>query len=268
MDTTTPVALPSLKAELLLAAIGMRRVLEPGPLKILVRDQEEAAALQRRIESFWRGFFASDDLERADPLPEGFSWPFLREALAEDATDLATEDNVQGFSELEDGALFGALTLRLRELLRREAPIRTRQVGTGLEPVEPSDHDLARFRRVWHVVDDPMRVLKDTASGIVSAKQVATLREAYPALAEAMTDVAFRALAARVADSASYRIPWHKDVPMRRFLGSWRWSPALVVRLQDALQKAKAQPEATAMPRPLPMRPEALATPVERVTGR
>jgi hypothetical protein len=259
-----------LSAELLAAAIGQRRLLEPTELKILQRDRDQAAALPRKIASFWRGFFADDDLERQNPLPEGFDWPFLRDALLLDRADTAAFQNVASFDDLAEGAAFVALTTRLREKLRAAAPIRYRQAGAGLDLVEPSEHEMAKFRRLYHVIDDPMQVLHDTASGIVSLQQVATMRSSFPLLYRLAVDAAFDALAHRLGEAASYRVPWHKDVPLRRFFGASRWTGDLVVQLQQAIRRAAAEErdQAAPLPRPLPMAPERLATPVERITAK
>jgi hypothetical protein len=270
MDDTIDVlrANPVMAAEALMGAIGMRRVLEPGELKVLVRDLEEAERLPRRITAAWRAFFADDATARPEPLPDGFDWPWLRQRLSVGATETDTVDNVTDIDDVELGALFGALTVRLRDQLAAAAPMRQRPVGTGVEDVEPSDGQLARFRRVWHVVDDPMRAIRDTAAGIITRQQVDAMRTAYPALYSYAVDAAFAALGDRMTGAPRYRIPWHKDVALRRFLGSARWTPDLVLRLQGALREARAQGAESPMPKPLPLRPEAQATPVERITGR
>jgi hypothetical protein len=254
-----------------MAAVGMRRILEPDELVILVRDREAASALPRKISAMWRAYFGSDDLERAEPLPEGFSWPWLRDHLTGDTEADAVAANLVDFEDMDQGVAFGALCVRLRELLRKAAPIRYRQVGTGVEIEDPSDTALAKFRRVWGVVDDPLRAITDTSSGILTAGQVVALKVAYPGLYGQMRDSAFQALAARVAGKPGYRIPWHKDVPLRRFLGSWRWDHALARELQAALQAAQASPGGASsgpLPRPLPMAPNVFQTPVERIQGK
>ena len=264
MDPTLP---PGLWAETLLAVVGMRRALGREPLKLLVRDREAALALPRKIVAAFRSFFADDSQPRPRPLRDGYDWPWIRDRLTEQPELADVEGNVQGFDDPGEAAEFAALVERVRTTLAAAAPLRGRQTTTGVTPTDPSDMDAARFRRMWHVADDPTVVLDDLQSGILTRGQVRSLGAVYPALAAYVRAAALAGLATRLSGAPRFQVPWRRDLALRALLGVVAWTPGVAAELQAAVA-AQRQPDKGGPSGQLDAGAEAATTPTQRIAAK
>jgi hypothetical protein len=252
---------PTLWVELLLSAIGLRRIVENDLLVIREKDKAAAKRLPGEMRAGWEAYFSKAAFGKADPLPDGWDWTWLAKRLDDEWQPVEVVGN---FSDEELDRIRAACEER-RTWVRANAPVRTRQTIVGLKETPTSDVDLADFRRAWHAVDDVMRFALDTWGGIATGKQLETVEATSPAAHALSKDIMFRALAKRLAAKDSYKVPWRKEIAVGTYLGQSSWTAELAASMQAAVEQG--EPSQPAM-KPLDIDTKALTTPMGRAESR
>lgn len=252
---------PTLWVELLLSAIGLRRII--GDDLLVVREKDKAAAkrLPGALRDGWEMYFGKAAFTSADPLPDRWDWDWLSKRLDDEWQPVEVVGN---FSDEELEEIRAACEER-RTWVRANAPVRARQTIVGIQETPASDVDLADFRRAWHVVDDALRVTLDTWGGIVTGKQRDTADAVIPATYGLSRDIMFRALAKKLAAKDSYKVPWRKEVAVGTFIGQSSASPDLIKAMQEAVEQGEPSQPST---KPLDIDTGALTTPMGRAEAR
>ena len=250
MDTT------QINPEALLAVVGVRRLISGDIGKITVADKNAAAMFPREvrracarfcdpdaeIEKFKQGAFdfgkLSEQISAAvNPDPEAVGT--IAPALAEDiSAAFRPEDH-----DLAAGFL--VVVQRVIPYLQSIMPSRTEQTMSRTVSYDPSDTEIARWRRAFDVADGAMIVLQDMERLALVADQVVHLSVCCPdtyALVKAMMGAE---MAAALGRKKSWKLSWQKDRQVQVLYQEDTFSSSL----QQDLQASFAQQQS---PKPGP----------------
>lgn len=167
--------------EALLAVTGLTRALEPGPIYVTMRQAERAGRLDVVMMRALRAAVRGERWER----PEAREVPSYRrlvELLSAPLTHDRIEENLSSIDDQAAAEALGAALGRAWGYAQSIVPRRTMTTLVGTEPVQPGAMEVARFRRLYAVADDPLVVLDDLAAGRLTSDQVAAFAAAYPGL--------------------------------------------------------------------------------------
>lgn len=244
MNDTGDPSSAGLMGECLLATVGVQDFLSRTHRRVLVDDHARAAripsAISRQLDAFVRGEAPPKDDRRA---PGRIDYPELLEQLARPIEPGDVENLVGQHKEAEDALeVFVPLT-RAVAFLNGAAPRRATNALTGPEPIRPSDQEVAKFARVFAVVDDPLTILQRMRSGPVLADEVAAVRSVYPAIYTEMAARAQNAIADAMTERKGFRLPHDRDKALRSLLPDLGpRSPGLVRDMQQTFaNSAQAQ---------------------------
>lgn len=138
-------------------------------------------------------------------------------------------------SALVNGMTRGALFLesKLPSSYRAAAP---GAIGRSTRPV--ADHDIAKFARYWGAVNNPVSVLQDMATGIVTDEQIEAVRAVYPELHLKLSERLLERAAE--ADARGERLPMQTRSQIGRFVGV-QIEPAFRSTVLDVLEQAQQE---------------------------
>lgn len=255
-----------LAAESLVAAIGMDRILRPGPLKVGAGDRQNAAELSARIARLVRGVvFDSQPAGHVPPPP--LDWQEVRERLELDPTPAQLAENLAALDGDDEALPVADAIGRAWAYLRARAPLRVRDGATGPRPAEPADADLLAYRRTYAAVSDPLTVYRDLRAHTITRGQVDALRTVYPAIyAESRAAVA-AALADYAARAPRSELAGRKSQALGILLGAPTTRPTLAQALQEALRADEGKDQGPKQGGPLEIA-DAGQTATQRVEAR
>lgn len=167
--------------EALLAVTGLTRALEPGPVYVTMRQAERAGRLDVVIQRALRAAVRGETWDR----PERRDIPghaHVLELLSGPLTDERIEENLSSIDDQAAAEALGAALGRAWGYAQSIVPRRTMTTLVGLESVPPGGLEVARFRRLYQIADDPLVALDDLSRGRLSGDQVGAFAAAYPGL--------------------------------------------------------------------------------------
>lgn len=263
-DDVTPLHTPSgISGESLLAVTGVSRVLETKPTRVTRLEKEAAERLPRDIRRACNAFLDEDSERKKIPKQPAFDYAevldHITTAVAEaaDAGDAGapTDDPTAdlGLSTQRHEALaamfrggdseLGMDYIQVAEkavlYLQGILPIREEQTNVLLKPVniDPSDTEIARFRRAWDIANDPMVILRDMEHGILVPDQVTHVAAMFPNTYAAMKDTLATQMGAALARKKSWRLSWAKNRQVEVLYQTSVFSPGLAADLQSNFAK-------------------------------
>ena len=230
--------------ETLLATTGLTSALEPGPVYVTMRQAERAGRLDLVIQRAIRAALRGEPWTRPDPR-EAPGYRRLVELLSGPITADRIEENLSSIDDQAAAEALGAALGRAWGYAQSVLPRRVLQSLVGAEAVAPGALEVARFRRLYQVADDPLVVLEDFAAGRLTRDQVAALASAYPGLhAEAK-----RLVGVEVARLRGERPTWQPPRALAGQLGALlQLPPDLSMQRIFTAQKAAPQGERPAPP--------------------
>lgn len=254
----------SIEGEQILAVTGVTAALEPGPIRVTQdilgkafgspgREVGLVTAMRRALKRFLAG--GRDWPEPGDFPP--FDYDRTLELLTEPMTDARLRENAAFFPDqaLADDYMetLGTAIGYLQSIL----PLRVRQTLAGSTNVPPGDFSLSRFRRAYWVVDSPMVVLDDLASGLLLREQVDVMAKVYPELLAAARRMVLELIVEKRTASPTWEMPLDRERKLATFLGV----PANDVAVRQAVRQAfagakAARPEQGPAAQSTPMKPE------------
>lgn len=231
--------------EAIVATIGIGRFLD-GTARLHRYVVDDAAALPMRITRDIRAFLASEHFSDPEPkLPE-FDFTEVSRLLLETGNHAQAEAIKAGFPDTDLADQVIAVASRIIEYLQERRPGKVRETMTGPVDHRPTDQQIAAFRRLYHVANDPTIVIADLAEGSLSRGQVRAVKDLYPELYRQMgAAVAAGVTAARAGKSARWTLPRRKELALETLLDRSSLAPGQLQALQQGFAK-KDQPRARA----------------------
>lgn len=214
----------SLTGEALLSATGILAALEPGPVKptaaILRRADRVPDAAKERLAEY---VAANQPAKAAAPAP--FDYDRMLELLTEPVTDARARENVAGWQNQVLAEEYAAVLGRAWGYLQQAFPVKIRENLVGAQNVTPPGLEVARFRRILAVVEDPLSIVARMQEGAMPlAAELEALETCYPALTALMRQQVKDVLVDHAAEHKGWVLPRRKDRVLRVFLRANRAS--------------------------------------------
>lgn len=225
---------PPITGEALMAVTGIRHVLERKPKRITVADKEKAEMLPREIRRSVRRFVDDDGGPKKIPKANKFDYAWALDHLSV-ATEPKHLEAIASMFRPEDTALaaeYMVAVQRVVKYLQDILPIRVEETMAKTVNFDPSDTEIARFRRAFDVADDPMVVMRDLELGILVSDQVQHLSVLYPDGYALIKERMAIGMADAMARKKSWTLSWRRDRLVQVLFGTTTFSPALAKELQ------------------------------------
>jgi hypothetical protein len=240
-----------------IAAIGIAPFLDGSLHRVHLYQLNKAAKMGDEIDRKLHLFINRDSREKTADLPP-FDFVAVRDMLdaaARDASPTAdptaqharTAEIIGAFGELYN---LGMATIpeveRMRAYLTAKLPRRRHESLAG--PVEemPPHSDVARFRRLWTIANDPLTILDDLNEYAVSRDMAQAVFDLYPLVFQRIDEGVTSQLFRKKAQAPGYRLSIRKEQLLRVLIQKEDvTSKALGVALQAqfAAMAAEAAPK-------------------------
>lgn len=249
-ETDPDYAPPEIDGDTLLAVTGVRHILARSSRRITVPDKDRAEMLPREIRRSCSRFLDENHGEQKVPRSKPFDYGWVLDHITEiidedDAGNVTlTPPEVQRLAKMfrpEDSTLaaeYLAAAQRVIPYLYRILPIRTETTMATSTNVDPSDTEIARFRRAFDVAGDAMVVMRDLELGTLVADQVNHLGALYPKIYTEIKGRMQRQMGAELAAKKSWRLSYRKDRLIQVLFNTTTWSAALAQDLQASFANA------------------------------
>lgn len=246
--------------EALAAAVGVTRLLDDTKFRVTVADKSRAEMMPREIRRALGRFVNEDNgpqkIGKMAPFDYGWALDHLTEAIdpasPPDApptiNTMLAEELAAGFKPEDHDLAGGFLVIAQRNIpyLQSILPIRVEQTQAQKVNYDPSDTEIARFRRAFNVADDPMVVLADLENGTLVSDQIRHLGVLYPDMLALVKAQLGNAMAEALGRKKSWKLPWRKERLVQVVYGTDTMSRALQQELQSNFQKPDQQNPAPA----------------------
>lgn len=239
-----------ISGDALLAVTGIKHVIEHNPRRITMADKDRAEMLPREVRRAVRRFLDDEQgLPKRVPHRAAFDYRWalnhLSVALESKHAEAVAEMFKQGDNEL--AVQYIASARRCVEYLQGKLPIRTEQTMAQTVNVDPSDTEIARFRRAFEIADDPMIILSDMEYGILVPDQVDHLEALYPEGYAGMKKAFANGMGEALSRKKSWKLSWRRDRMVQILFKTSIFSPQLAADLQKNFQ-TQPQPSKTGAP--------------------
>lgn len=249
---TEPPAELDITYESLLAATGIHEILsDDGPGKITVADKSKAEMMPREIRRSLARFVAEDDglkpIGKVKAFDYGWALDHITDAMAPEQEPGAPPslkpellEEIAAAFKPEDHDLamsYMALCQKVIPYLQGILPVYVEKTSARTTNFDPSDTEIARFRRAFDVANDPMIVCADMEAGSLVGDQVNHLQICYPKIYENLKAQLGLAMADAMARKKSWKLPWRKERIVQLIYGTDTFSPELAKDLQANLAK-------------------------------
>jgi hypothetical protein len=249
----TSINVAGISGESLMAVTGIQRLFVAKPGRITMSDKDAAERLPRDISRACRAFLDEDHEAEKIPASKAFDYMKALDQITEagklfpdpqeqdpgDPFDKSTQLEVIA-SMFRDGDNELALAYmdvakRIVGYLQSILPIRTEQLNVMLMPknVDPSDTEIARFRRAWDIAEDPKVVMRDMDRGILVSDQITHLEAMYGETLGSIRNTMKVELGNALARKKSLKIGWKKNQQVEVLYATSTFSPALAAALQN-----------------------------------
>lgn len=179
----------------LLAAVGLRRALEPGGLKITKDDFEKSTKIEPKIVEIVNDFL--DGKREPSPLPP-YKHDEIEDLLFQTMSPETATEKLSRFNGHPAGDDFFAAVKNAVNFLQSKIPRRFRNTFTGPRPVEPSRAELMTWRWYLETVTNPLWAIGQLKSATFSGKTIEALSSEWPDVLQAATRAATQGIADRL----------------------------------------------------------------------
>lgn len=243
--------------EAMLAEIPFSDLLGTGTIRVTQEKKRAAAKLAKRIETALGAFLDKRaPAESVPPIPPGFAYWDVYEALEHSFEELGLEQRMRGIDQDVDlSAAFKLAATNAWAYLQSVMPRRSKTGPLGPVALQPNDLDVLRFRRRFQVVEDPMRLLEDLQAERLSRQAIGTMTEVYPALYTFMRRVLVRLMWERRDADPKWTPSPGQARWIQRFLGTSHTNPRVLQDIAAVYEREKA-----AQPPPKPSSAKAQTT--------
>jgi hypothetical protein len=226
--------------ELVVTTLGIEKFLDASA-RTWRYVLDDAARLPKKVSDLMRRYLTSADHDEPEDLPP-FDFKAVKKLLLGSGS-IGQSDAIHagiGDPTLARGAV--DVASRIIEYLKPLMPKSERATAAGPVPVQPSAQDLAAFRRVYQVADDPLLVLRDLNEGCLSRGQVRSFQQLYPQLYGLLGDVVPEVLAnIKSGRGANWQLPRRKEQGLKLLLGQDTSSPLQLAQYQKGYQQKQEQ---------------------------
>jgi hypothetical protein len=227
-----------LRAELMLASIGLRSILEADP-RWNVQKAEDADKFLPRARALILRFMSGAEAEPSK-LP-AFKWSEVSKLLNE--TGDAQIEALARALHKDDLDHVRGLATNLINVLQAQLPRSIHKTAVKATVSEPAPMELGRFARKWAVATDPMVVIRDLADGSIDPAMVTALQAMYPMIFQAISgpggviDDAIATMKAR--RGPNWDIDVRRDKVLRTLLAAPTFVPGLVTGFTASRQEGQ-----------------------------
>jgi hypothetical protein len=222
----------------ILAAVGLRRVLTPGPIEITKDDFRRAVALEQDLRSVVYRFVAGE--QEPVPLP-GYDHEEAARLLSRTLDAQAVEDDLAQFKDQPGGDDFIAAASMAAEYLRGRIPRRVVVRFAGEKELPIARADLFRWRRSLESTGNPLWAVKQLLSATLGADHVAALAEVWPDVMAVVKRAVEEAKADRLEKDPAFAFTRRQARQLAALLGHDPETPAEVVAEMQAGFVAEAK---------------------------
>jgi len=246
---------PPIDGDTLLAVTGIRHILAKETRRITVADKERTEGLPREIRRSCARFLDEDHGEQRVPRSRPFDYGWVLDHI----TDIIDDDgngkvvlNVVETQRLaksfrpEDSTLaaeYLAAASRVIPYLYGILPIRTETTMVTTTNYDPSDTEIARFRRAYDVADDPMVVMRDLELGTLVSDQITHLAALWPRIYTEIKGRMQLQMGAELARKKSWRLNYRKDRLVQVLFQATTWNAQLAQDLQASFANQPKPPQ-------------------------
>lgn len=260
----------ALIGDLLLAVVGLDRVLGDEPVKITQAMREGAQRLPAKMIRELRRFLLADSFDRFVP-PAPINYKRVLDRLLAPPDDAARIEQLAQLADPLEQMQLNVAANRALVVLRPLVPVLARQTITGPRHETPSDVAVARLRRALAIVADPAAVLAAMNAGTLLREEAGLLEAVFPKLYDALKGALPGLLTQIVSERPRFELVSRRDRLLRVLLGGPTMDPALAKRLHEPFdQAAKGGGGGGPSPRPGPSAPDVAKqteTQVQRVSS-
>ena len=228
--------------ELVVATLGIGKFLD-ATARTWRYVLDDAGRLPKKVTDLLRRYLTSADHAEPEDLPP-FDFPAVKKLLLGSGTIGQADAIHAGIADpmLAKGCV--DVASRIIEYLKPLMPKSSRATLSGPVTVQPSAQDLAAFRRVYQIADDPLLVLRDLNEGCLSRGQVRSLQQLYPQLYGLIGDAAPEVLAnIKSGRGANWQLPRRKEQGLKLLLGADDSNPLQLAQYQKSFQQKQDQPQ-------------------------
>jgi hypothetical protein len=239
---------PAISGEALLATTGVRGILERDPKRITVGDKDRAEMLPRDIRRACRAFLEDDRGPQKSSRVEPFRYDWALDHLTSSQDPQHLVDIADAFRP-EDHDLasdYLAVAKRAFAYLQGLLPIRTEETMARAISLDPSDTEIARFRRAFDVANDPMVIFRDMGRSSLIADQIRHLGACYPTIYTLIKTTMATGMADALARKQSWRLSYWRDRQVQVLYATTTWNKQLATDLQKSFAGAAKTPQGPA----------------------
>lgn len=226
--------------ELVVATLGIEKFLDASA-RTWRYVLDDAARLPKKVTDLLRQYLTSPDHAEPEDLPP-FDFKAVKKLLLGSGS-IGQADAIHagiGDPTLAKGAV--DVASRIIEYLKPLMPKSARATAAGPVPVQPSAQDLAAFRRVYQVADDPLLVLRDLNEGCLSRGQVRSFQQLYPVLYSLIEPAVDEVLAnIKSGRGEHWQLPRAKEQGLKLLLGQDMSSPLQLAQYQKSFEQKQDQ---------------------------
>lgn len=236
---------PPITGDMLMAVTGVRHILEQKPKRITVADKSDAEMLPREIRRSVRRFLEDDSGPRKVPRAKKFDYGWALDHITK-AMEPHHREAIAAMFRPEDAELaadYIAAADRLLSYLQSILPIRVEETMAKSVNFDPSDTEIAKFRRAFDVADDPMIIMRDLELGILIGDQVQHLAALYPEGYVIIKQTMATGIAEAMARKKSWSLPWRKDRLVQTLFQTSTFNDSLARDLQQSFKTAGPDPQ-------------------------
>jgi hypothetical protein len=237
--------------EALLGVTGIGEILSDEPRKITAGDKSAAEMMPREVRRSASRFV--DEADELRPVPKAKAFDYgkmlkqLTEAVVMDQANQPTVkpqllEDIAACFKPEDHDLASGYMANVQRVLLYLQPLLPLYVETTMAKAynyDPSDTEIARFRRAYDVANDPMVICRDMELGILMADQMTHLEACCPRFTMFLKAQLGAAMADALARKKSWKLPWRKERVVQVVYGTDTFSPALAKDLQATFANAQ-----------------------------
>jgi hypothetical protein len=222
--------------------VGLRRVLEPGELKVTRGEFDQAVDLERDLRDVVYRFVAGEK-ETAEALPT-YDHDATLALLFRSMDEGELENNLRQFQGHPQGDEFIRAASEAAAFLKTKAPRRNRATWTTPKPMPPSRAEVGPWRRYLESVGRPLWAVKQLLGMTLAREHVEALAAVWPEVLEVVTKAYEDAKADQLERDPSWQPTRRQGRILSILIGKDPTAPAeLIQAFQQAFANERKQQE-------------------------